>query len=128
MDFCSCTIDDLAVITARKRHCGKAVFLHLSVSQCVHRRRGVCPPHPLSADPPGRPPIQTPPGCRSSPVGQTPPRDTSTSGRYAVPLEVTLCAASNAFDAEIGNFVLIAKNSYNFIVVRISRQMCLLKV
>ena len=30
------------VFTARKRSCGKVMFLHLSVSHSVHRERGLC--------------------------------------------------------------------------------------
>ena len=76
-------VDDLIVITkdnewqilfitACKRSCDKVMFLHLSVSRSVHRRRGLCmmlllsdrPPrqNPLDRDPPEqRPPLDRDP-------------------------------------------------------------------
>ena len=62
-------------ITARKRSCGKVMFLHLSISHSVHRR-GVSASGsgvsaiPMADTPLGRHPArQTPPGSS----GQTPP-------------------------------------------------------
>ena len=66
----------MVVVTARKRSCGKVMFLYLSVSHSVYG--GGC----LPLGPGGCTPIgQTPP--KQTPPGQTPPRDRHLSRWYA---------------------------------------------
>ena len=62
----------LTIFTARKRSCGKVMFLHLSVSHSVHRG-GAVSQHEM-----GRgctPPRQTPSLRQTHPLGRHPPRD-----------------------------------------------------
>ena len=67
------------LITARKRSCGKVMFLHLSISHSVHLGGKVFAP-----------PGQTPPRQRHPPPGRH-PRDGNLSGRYASYWTAFLC-------------------------------------